>query len=89
MIDRMRAYREQGERGEGLGSRELVAQQYIRGKCGNRHKGGDGIQQEAVEGGNSEGLPKNVQLVLPHFLDSVPEWILQQQAEQVTQVLPE
>lgn len=77
----MRAYREQGERCEGLGSCELIPQQHICGEGGNRHKGGDGIQQEAVEGGDSEGLPKNVQLILPHFLYSVPEWILQHHAE--------
>ena len=70
-------YREQGERCEGLGSGKLVAQQHVGCECSNRHEGRNGIQQKAVEGGNSEGLPKNVQLGLPHFLDSVPEGILQ------------
>lgn len=84
MIGWRRTYREEGEGGEGLGSRELVAQQHIRSECGDRHKGRYGIQQEAVKGGNPEGLPKDVQLGLPHFLDSVPEWILQHQAEQLT-----
>ena len=80
----MRTYREQGERGESLGSSEFIAQQHIRSERGNRHKGGDGVEQEAVEGGNSEGLPQNVQLGLPHLLNSVPEGILQHRAEQLT-----
>ena len=66
-------YRKERKGGEGLSRRQLVAQQHIHGEGAHRHKGGDGVQQEAVEGLHSEGLPEGVQLGVPHLLDALPE----------------
>jgi len=47
-------HREEGQGREGLGRRKLVTQQYVHRKGAHRHKGGDGVQQETVEGLHSE-----------------------------------
>ena len=78
MLEARATDREQGEGGESLGCRELVAQKHIGGEGGHRHKGRDGVQQEAVEGGDPERLPQNIQLCLAHLLYAVPERVLQQ-----------
>lgn len=48
------SHREKGQGRESLGCRELVTQQYIHRKGAHRHKGGDGVQQETVEGLHAE-----------------------------------
>ena len=67
------AHREEGQGREGLGRRKLVTQQYVHRKSAHRHEGGDGVQQETVEGLHSKGCPQRVQLCVSDLLDALPE----------------
>lgn len=72
IVGLQRAHREEGERGEGLGGGELVAQEDVdaEGEDGDEH--GDGVEGEAEEGLDDEAAPQRAQLLVAHALDAVP-----------------
>ena len=51
------AYSEEGEGGEGLRSRQLVAQEDIDAEGEHRHQDGDGVEREAKKSLDDEGAP--------------------------------
>ena len=73
------SHREEGQGREGLGRRKLVTQQYVHRKGAHRDKGGDGVQQETVEGLHSKRFPQRVQLCVSDLLNALPEWSLHTQ----------